>query len=86
MPYSLRDNRHDEVDWLQQGSISVSNYEARFHELFRYALSSIPTEFKRIWHFARGLAGYLQEDTTSLVLAGGTFCSVVGHTHMIKCI
>lgn len=63
--------------------MSVSDYEDTFHDLSRYALSSILIEFERIRHFAKGLAGYLQEATTSLVLEGGTFQSVVDHAHMI---
>lgn len=63
--------------------MSVSDYEDRFHDLSRYALSSILTEFERIRHFTKGLTGYLQETITSLVLEGGTFQSVVDHARMI---
>lgn len=64
--------------------MSVSEYEGRFHTLSKYTLSSIPTEFERIWHFANGLAGYLLEATTFLVLVGGPFQSVVDHAHHIE--
>lgn len=40
---------------LQRGSMSFSNYEARFHALSRYLLSNIPIEFERIRWFAKGL-------------------------------
>lgn len=60
------------------------NYEARFRTLSRYALSNHPSEFERNQWLAKGLARYLQEATTFLVLAGGTFKSVVDHTHMAE--
>ncbi|WMV46730.1 hypothetical protein MTR67_040115 [Solanum verrucosum] len=49
VPYNLQDQSRDEFDRLEQGSLSVSKYEARFHELSRYAMSSIPIEFERIF-------------------------------------
>lgn len=64
--------------------MSVSNYKARFYELSRYALSTNPIEFERIQCFAKGLAGYLQEATTSLVLARDTFYSVGEYVCMIE--
>lgn len=53
MLYSLWDSRQDEFDRSQQGSMSVSNYDAKFHAWSRYALSSIPIKFEKIWHFAK---------------------------------
>lgn len=64
----------------------ILDYEANFHALSKYVRSSIPTEFERIRWFAKGLIGYLQEATTSLVLVRGIFQSVVDHTYMIECI
>ncbi|XP_055830852.1 uncharacterized protein LOC129899876 [Solanum dulcamara] len=60
----------DEFDRLEQGSLSVSEYETRFHELSHYAISSIPTKFERIHKLVKGFTGYLQEATSSLVLSG----------------
>lgn len=37
----------------------VSEYEAHFHELSRYSMSSIPTEFERIHKLMKGFSGYL---------------------------
>lgn len=64
--------------------MSISDYESEFYEFSKYALSSIPTEFERIQRFTKELVGYLQEATTSLVLAGGTFQRVVDYAHMIE--
>ena len=86
VPYSLRDRRRDEFDRLEQGSMTVSEYEARFHELSRYAMASIPSEFERIRRLVKGFAGYLQEATASLVLSGGSFQSIIDHARMIESI
>lgn len=64
--------------------MSTLDYKAKFHALSIYALSNSPTKFERIWQFSKGLAGYLQKATTFLVLAGGTFSSVVDHTSMVE--
>lgn len=59
MLYSMRINHRDGFDMLQQSSVLIFDYEARFHTLSKYALSSIPTEFKRIRRFTKGFIGYL---------------------------
>lgn len=64
--------------------MAVSDYEARFYTLSKYTLSSIPTKFERIRQFSKGLARYIQEATTSLILIGGTFQSIVDHGRMIE--
>ncbi|KAG5586511.1 hypothetical protein H5410_046945 [Solanum commersonii] len=64
----------------------VSKYEAHFHELSRYAMSSIPTEFERICKLIMGFASYLQEITVSFVLSSGTFQSIIDHARMIESI
>jgi len=86
VPYNLQDQSRDEFDRLEQGSLSVSKYEARFHELSCYAISSIPIEFERIFKLIMGFASYLQEITTSFVLSGGTFQSIIDHARMIESI
>ena len=67
-----------------QGSRSVSECEAIFHELSRYAITSIPSEFERIRWFVKGLNGYLQEATALLVLSSGSFQSMVDHARTIE--
>ena len=36
MPFLLRDQKRDEFDHLEKGSITVVEYEACFHALSRY--------------------------------------------------
>lgn len=57
----------DKFDKLYQGSMKVSDYEARFYALSRYGLSRIPTDFERIRRFTKGLERYFQEAIASLV-------------------
>lgn len=48
MPYSLRDWMGDESDFLEQGSMIVTKYEACLHTLSRYPLNNIFTDSKKI--------------------------------------
>ncbi|KAG5571115.1 hypothetical protein H5410_060881 [Solanum commersonii] len=50
-------------------------YVARFHEFFRYAMSSIPTKFERICKL---------KAITSLMLSGGTFQTIIDYARMIE--
>ena len=50
----------NEFDHLEQGSMTVVEYEACFHALSRYSYDSISTEFKKIQKFMKGLDVFLQ--------------------------
>ncbi|WMV37450.1 hypothetical protein MTR67_030835 [Solanum verrucosum] len=50
--------------------MTVSEYEARFQELSRYATMILPTEEEMIQCFVRGLRTQLRDETHSLVTAG----------------
>ncbi|XP_049391247.1 uncharacterized protein LOC125855558, partial [Solanum stenotomum] len=43
IPRSIRDQLRDQFARLEQGSMTVSEYEARFHELSRHAAMILPT-------------------------------------------
>ncbi|WMV50977.1 hypothetical protein MTR67_044362 [Solanum verrucosum] len=81
---NLRNQCRDELDRLDKGSLSISEYEAHFHDLTHFAMLSIPTEFERVCKLVKGFACYLQEATSSLVLSGGTFQSIIDHARMIE--
>lgn len=49
-------------------------------------MSSIPTEFEQIHKLLKGFMSYLEEATSSLVLSGGLFQSIIDHAKMIECI
>lgn len=45
------DNLWDQFSMLDQGSMSVYEYKAIFHELSRHATIFLPTEKERVWCF-----------------------------------
>ncbi|KAH0671324.1 hypothetical protein KY285_024119 [Solanum tuberosum] len=64
--------------------MTVSEYEARFHELSRHAAMILPTEEERVRCFVRGLRLQLRIETQSLVSAGRSFLDVVDHARTIE--
>ncbi|XP_049400026.1 uncharacterized protein LOC125864110 isoform X3 [Solanum stenotomum] len=84
IPRSIRDQLRDQFARLEQGSMTVSEYEARFHELSRHAAMILPTEEERVRCFVRGLRLQLRIETQSLVSAGRSFLDVVDHARTIE--
>ena len=84
MPRSLRDRLRDQFTRLEQGQMSVSEYEARFHQLSRHATVILPTEEERVRCFVRGLRPHLRLGTEHLVTVGWTFLDVVDHARTIE--
>ncbi|XP_015159293.1 uncharacterized protein [Solanum tuberosum] len=76
MPRSIRDRLRDQFSRLEQGLMTVSEYEMRFHELSRHATMILPTEEERVRCFVRGLRYSLRVDTEHLVSAGRSFLDV----------
>ncbi|XP_015169165.1 uncharacterized protein [Solanum tuberosum] len=81
---SIRDQLRDQFARLEQGSMTVLEYEARFHELSRHAAMILPTEEERVRCFVRGLRLQLRIQTQSLVSAGRSFLDVVDHVRTIE--
>ena len=48
---TLRDRKKDKFMALEQGSMCVVDYEAKFHSLYRYATQLVTTEDERIQLF-----------------------------------
>nr|XP_025884581.1 uncharacterized protein LOC112940524 [Solanum lycopersicum] len=84
MPRSVRDRLHDQFSRLEQGSMTVSEYEARFHELSRHTTMILPTEGERVRCFVRGLRYHLRVDTDHMVSAGRSFLDVVDHARSME--
>jgi len=84
IPRSIRDRFRDQFCRLEQGSMSVAEYETRFHELSRYAEMILPTEEERVRCFVRGLRLQLRLETQSLVSAGRSFLDVVDHASTME--
>ncbi|XP_070028924.1 uncharacterized protein [Nicotiana sylvestris] len=55
IPQSQREELRRQFEWLSQGDMTVSQYEARFSELARYASWIVPTDWERIKRFVDGL-------------------------------
>lgn len=49
MPRTLRDPKKDEFLDFEQGSISITSYEAKYHSISRYATQWDTTRNERIW-------------------------------------
>ncbi|XP_049378066.1 LOW QUALITY PROTEIN: uncharacterized protein LOC125842802 [Solanum stenotomum] len=84
MPRSVRDRLRDQFSRLEQGPMTVSEYETRFHELSRHATMILPTEEERVRCFVRGLRYRLRVDTEHLVSAGRSFLDVVDHARSME--
>lgn len=50
-----RDESRRQFEYLQQGQMSVTNYEMRFSELSHHAVILIPSEEEKISRFIDGL-------------------------------
>ncbi|XP_015169465.1 uncharacterized protein [Solanum tuberosum] len=84
IPRSIRDQLRDQFARLEQGSMTVSEYEARFHELSRNAAMILPTKEETVRCFVRGLRLQLRIETQSLVSAGRSFLDVVDNVRTIE--
>lgn len=76
----------DTFDHMEKVSITISEYEAHFYALFRYATTSNSTEFDRIQKFIKGQTGYYQLEKAQLVDLGGSFQSIIEDANFIELI
>ncbi|XP_070049301.1 uncharacterized protein [Nicotiana tomentosiformis] len=60
IPPSQREELRCQFERLEQGQISVIDYEARFSELSRHALMILPTEAEQVRRFVAGLNSGIQ--------------------------
>ncbi|XP_070046864.1 uncharacterized protein [Nicotiana tomentosiformis] len=77
IPPSQREELRFQFEQLQQGKISMTDYEARFSELSRHALMILPTEAKRVWRFVAGLHSCIQATMAREVEMGTSYQLVV---------
>ncbi|XP_049394681.1 uncharacterized protein LOC125858968 [Solanum stenotomum] len=64
VPRTLRDRKKDELMAFEQGGMYVAAYEAKFHDLSRYATQFVTTEKERIRLFFKRLNFELQGSYT----------------------
>ena len=77
IPQTLRDRRRDEFLSLEQGRISVTAYEDKFHALSRYATQLCFSPQERIRRFVKGLRSDLWISTLQVAAAAKSFQEVV---------
>ena len=77
IPPSHREEVRFQFEQLQQGQMSVTDYEARFSELSRHALMILPTEAERVRKFIAGLHTGIQATMAREVEMGTSYERVV---------
>ncbi|XP_070002772.1 uncharacterized protein [Nicotiana sylvestris] len=77
IPPSKREELWYKFEQLDQGQISVTDYEARFSELFRHALLILPTDAERVQRFVAGLHSGIRADMAREVEMGTSYQLVV---------
>ncbi|XP_070033004.1 uncharacterized protein [Nicotiana tomentosiformis] len=55
VPITVREEYHRHFECLQQGSMTVSQYETRFVDLTRHSIILLPTKKERVRRFIDGL-------------------------------
>ncbi|XP_070045778.1 uncharacterized protein [Nicotiana tomentosiformis] len=84
IPSSQREALRCQFEQLEQGQISVTDYKARFSELFRYALMILPTDAERVRRFVAGLHPSIQASMAREVEMGTDYQLVVEITRRIE--
>ncbi|XP_070050413.1 uncharacterized protein [Nicotiana tomentosiformis] len=60
IPPSEREELRGQLERLRQGHMSVTDYEARFSDLYRHATIILPTDVERVQRFIAGLHPEIQ--------------------------
>ncbi|XP_070051260.1 uncharacterized protein [Nicotiana tomentosiformis] len=77
IPLSEREELRYQLEHLEQGQMSVTDYEARFSELSRHALMILPTDAERVWRFVEGLHSSIRANIAQEVEMGTSYQLVV---------
>ena len=77
IPRTLRDSRRDEFLSLEQGRMSVTDYEAKFRALSRYATQLFFSPQERICRFVKGLRSDLRISALQVAATAKSFQKVV---------
>lgn len=81
---SLRDRLRNQFVRLEQGSMTVTQYEVGFQELSMYAIVILSIEEEQIHCFVRGLRPLLRIGTLPLVTSGPSYLDIVDHSCTIE--
>ena len=77
IPRTLRDRKRDEFLSLEQGRMSVTAYEAKFHALSRYSTQLCFSLQERICRFVKGLRSELRISALKVATTAKSFQEVV---------
>ncbi|XP_070040111.1 uncharacterized protein [Nicotiana tomentosiformis] len=77
IPPSQREELRFQFEQIQQGQMSMTDYETRFSELSRHALMIFPTEAERVRRFVAGLHSGIQTSMAGEVEMGTSYQLVV---------
>ena len=77
IPQTLRDRKRDDFLSLEQGRMSVTAYEAKFHALSRYATQLCFSPQERIHCFVKGLRSELRISALQVAATEKSFQEVV---------
>ncbi|XP_070007519.1 uncharacterized protein [Nicotiana sylvestris] len=84
IPPSEREELRYQIEHLEQGQMSVTNYKARFSELSRHALMILPTDAERVRRFVAGLLPRIRSGMAREVEMGTEYQLVVEIAHRIE--
>lgn len=84
VPRSVIDCLRDKFIGLEQGSMTVFEYEVTFQELFRHATKILPTQWEKVHCFVCGLMLQLRIDTESMASADKSFLDIVDHVRSME--
>lgn len=62
----------------------MTQYEARFQMLYRYATAILQTKEEQIYYFVHGLRSQLRMGTHLLVTLGRSYLDIVDHVYSIE--
>ena len=77
VPRSEREHKRTKFEGLQQGGMSVTKYEGKFHALDRHASMILPTEAEKVRRFVKGLIIPIRLGVSQVVASGDPFQKVV---------
>ena len=77
IPQTLRDRKRDDFLSLEQGRMSVTAYEAKFHALFRYATQLCFSPQERLRRFVKGLRLEMRIPALQVAATAKSFQEVV---------
>ena len=73
VPDSERESKRAEFEGLQQGGMSVAEYESKFHALARHASIILPTEAERVRRFVKGMIILIRLGVSQVAASGVLF-------------